>query len=303
LFYVRGNSKGECPASLVNEATCASGILKYKDGFWHDGLELNAPRKTVGGSNIYAYRERANLTKFSKFYRCRGSCTADNNGSVTCQRGAQGVLCGLCSDGYVAGLSGKCDSCEMSASDLGFIGWILTFIAVGLAVVGARGYGRFVRYEALLFDLQDKLTSKFKLLVAFFSIALMIGNVYQVRWPEGYLDFLSSFRIFAFDLFDTLRVGCLVRYDAHSAMYGEWVSSVSVDPDPPYISGHTFTDWFLSLSTLQTQPPGLSAFLLALEAGVIIDLLPTMFPSKCASTAKRSRKFVATQLLITVSVD
>jgi hypothetical protein len=80
----------------------------------------------------------------------------------------------------------------------------------------------------------------------------MIGNVYQVRWPDGYLDFLSSFRIFAFDVFDTLRIGCLVSYDAHSAMYG------------------------------------LSIFLLALEVGVIVDLLPILFPGRCASTAKKS---------------
>jgi hypothetical protein len=43
--------------------------------------------------------------------------------------------------------------------------------------------------------------------------------VYEIRWPQGYLDFLSFFAVFACDLFGTIKLGCIVPYDADSAMY------------------------------------------------------------------------------------
>jgi hypothetical protein len=126
------------------------------------------------------------------------------------------VLCGLCADGFVAGLNYECSPCAASTSD---IGWILLLVAIPILVVICSA-NHFRDCTGLLIDLQDTLTSKFKLTTAFFSVALMVGNVYEVRWPQSYLDFLSFFTVFAFDLLSAFKFGCFMSYDAHSMMYG-----------------------------------------------------------------------------------
>jgi hypothetical protein len=157
--YVRNNKEIRCPESLNGEATCSSGILEYEQGYWHDGLDLSSPLESETGHTVYSFEEGAALGSSSKFYRCRGICAVDKHrGNVTCQSGTRGVLCGLCADGFVAGVNYECSSCEPSASD---IGWSLFLVAI-IAIVFATCYAaRFRDYAAVLAELQDKLTSKF----------------------------------------------------------------------------------------------------------------------------------------------
>ena len=256
--YVRNNKEIRCPESLNGEATCSSGILEYEQGYWHDGLDLSSPLESKTGHTVYSFEEGAALGSSSKFYRCRGICAVDKHrGNVTCQSGTRGVLSGLCADGFVAGVNYGCSSCEPSASD---IGWILFLVAI-IAIVFAICYAaRFRDYAAVLAELQDKLTSKFKLTTAFYSVALMVGNVYEVRWPQAYQDFLSVFSVFAFDLLGTFKFGCFMSYDAHLAMYG------------------------------------ISAVLLALELGTALGLCANQY----GGTARRTtQRLVAIQLLLT----
>ena len=91
----------------------------------------------------------------------------------------------------------------------------------------------------------------------------MVGNVYEVRWPQSYLDFLSFFTVFAFDLLSAFKFGCFMSYDAHSMMYG------------------------------------ISAGLLALELGTVVGL----YISHRGGTAWRTtQRLVAIQLLLTYLV-
>jgi hypothetical protein len=104
------------------------------------------------------------------------------------------VLCGICADGLVAGANHECTPCKASVSDIGWILLLLavtsSFIAVFIAV---SPYAvRFRDYTAIFTKLREKLTSKFKLTTAFYSITLMVGSVYEVRWPQAFLDYLVS---------------------------------------------------------------------------------------------------------------
>jgi hypothetical protein len=94
----------------------------------------------------------------------------------------------------------------------------------------------------------------------------MVGDVYEVRWPQVYLDFLSFFAVFAFDPFGAFGLDCFLQYDAHSAMYG------------------------------------LSAVLLALELGVVAGLVANHYVQQASGRAGYIRKFVAFQLLLTYFV-
>jgi hypothetical protein len=258
-YYVRNNVKHQCPLSLVDEAVCESGILKYKDNFWHDGLDLAQPI-ILNEHTTYAF-SGGTLTSMSKFYRCRGQCSVDeHSGNITCPLGTHGVLCGLCNDGFFPALNGHCEPCQASGSDVVTQGWL--FLILGALAVGISSvllYRRLIKNQSFFLDLFDQLSSKFKLTTAFFSIALMTGSAYEIRWPQGYLDFLSFFAVFAFDLFGTIKLGCIVSYDADSAMY--------------------------ALSTL----------LLTLELGIMVGI----WSSKSSATASFARRLVALELLLT----
>jgi hypothetical protein len=246
---------------MDGEATCSSGVLEYNHGYWHDGLDLSSPLQSDDGNTMYSFKEGDLLNSRSKFYRCRGKCLVDKHlGDVTCQSGAHGVLCGLCAEGFVAGPNYECSPCEPSVRD---IAWIMSLVAVAILVVIYYATRFRVDYAAMLTELQDKLTSKFKLTTAFYSIALMVGNVYEVRWPQVFLDFLSFFSVFAFDLLGTFKLGCFMSYDAHSSMYG------------------------------------ISTVLLALELGTIVGLCVSQRGGKAR---RKTQKLVAFQLLITYLV-
>jgi hypothetical protein len=197
--FVRDNKEFACPVSLVDEARCDNGILEYRDGFWHDLLDLTNPRPPIVNADgskqfVYGFIDGQILIKTSKFYRCRGKCKVGvQDGSITCPRGSRGVLCGLCDDGFFPGSNGDCEKCDVGGSEFVSSGWLLVVLAivtVGAAVLVTQ---YLVKLDDRWSELQDKLTSKFKLTAAFYSITLMIGNVYEVRYPQVYLDFLSFF--------------------------------------------------------------------------------------------------------------
>jgi hypothetical protein len=167
-----------------------SGVLEYDSGYWHDGLDLSSPVES-DTDTTYSFKEGAALNNRSKFYRCRGNCAVEKHrGGVICQSGSRGVLCGICADGLVAGANDECTPCKASVSD---IGWIMLLLAVTTSFIVVSLYAvRFQYYTAILTELQKKLTSKFKLTTAFYSITLMVGSVYEVRWPQAFLDYLVS---------------------------------------------------------------------------------------------------------------
>jgi hypothetical protein len=99
--YVRNNREYACPHSLNGEAECAFGVLEYKSGYWHDGLDTNDPMTVVvdGQERLrYNFKHGSILSSHSRFYVCKGdTCTVEaQTGSVVCSEGNHGVLCGIC---------------------------------------------------------------------------------------------------------------------------------------------------------------------------------------------------------------
>jgi hypothetical protein len=99
--YVRDNQEYECPHSLNGEAECAFGVLEYKSGYWHDGIDTQSPTNVMvdGQERLrYDFKHSAVLSTHSRFYVCKGNtCTVDaHTGSVVCSEGNHGVLCGIC---------------------------------------------------------------------------------------------------------------------------------------------------------------------------------------------------------------
>jgi hypothetical protein len=54
---------------------------------------------------------------------------------------------------------------------------------------------------------------------AFFSIVLLVGDVYEVRWPSEYLDFLDFFFLLEFDLVQLFKFDCLYSYNSDLALF------------------------------------------------------------------------------------
>jgi hypothetical protein len=204
-------------------------LLEYKPGFWHNGLNLTHPKRNATDGRLrYEYEDGAVLNNRSQFYRCRGysqTCDVDRyNGSVTCSDGNYGVLCGACAAGYTVTITGACDKCAADGDDFAQRGWVLLIlVAVLFTFVGvllALAWKTFVKHGDWIRTLAEALTSKLKLVTAFFSIVLLIGGVYNVSFPVEYLNVLGFFSVFEFDLLRILKVPCFVDYDAHAAMYG-----------------------------------------------------------------------------------
>ncbi len=227
--YVRDNQEFSCPFSLGDEAVCSFGILEYKPGFWHDGLNLTHPKKNATDGRLrYEYKDGEVLHNRSKFYRCRGhsaTCTVDRyDGSVTCSEGNYGVLCGVCAVGYTMTITKTCDKCAADGKDFVQRGWVLMILVTLLFIFAGAllmfAWKRFVEHGELPQKMAKDLTSKLKIMTAYFSIVLLIGDVYDVSFPIKYLNVLGFFSIFEFDLLRIFKVPCFVDYDGHTAMYG-----------------------------------------------------------------------------------
>jgi hypothetical protein len=54
---------------------------------------------------------------------------------------------------------------------------------------------------------------------AFFSIVLLVGDVYEVRWPSEYLDFLDFLFLLEFDLVQLFKFDCLYSYNSNLALF------------------------------------------------------------------------------------
>lgn len=128
----------QCPnLGLVKEAECANGILTYKQGYWHDGLEQTAEGKYQHRSVVLGCKEDVRVSQKypctcmaeselsspyscpngttyalrgpdadgeggTRFYTCpcRECCNVDTAiGNVTCLHNTDGLLCAKCKEG------------------------------------------------------------------------------------------------------------------------------------------------------------------------------------------------------------
>jgi hypothetical protein len=249
-FVVKYQRQGEaasrerlpCPKRVnpaVPEVSCGSGLFKFNEGFWHDGLVevaegvyhstlLNGSADTVLSENFYVcpYRGATRLPSACAF--------ADSRyGVLKCQNNTAGILCALCKAAHFHQGTG-CTKCPTS-DDLSNLPWlyiVLGFIAVML-LSWQLGKWYFRRRGTSTCDtVQDaaactSLGASFmtrtrplaKQLVSFYQVIVLIADVYQVQYPSLYLAWLDVFMFVNLDFTYVVRLECIPNYSWHTTMY------------------------------------------------------------------------------------
>ena len=126
---------------------------------------------------------------------------------VNCSKGSEGVLCGLCTEGYVKASTGHCIVCSDPDYD-GLVsrGWLLVIILIAAIATVAFIYNYYSHHRDYLRTIINALSSKLKVTagkllsrsyhlgcmmfvcdLGFFQIVLLIGGIYQVDWPWDFL--------------------------------------------------------------------------------------------------------------------
>eukprot|EP00935_MAST-01C_sp_MAST-1C-sp1_P001103 g1103.t1 len=206
-----------CPPLGVNkEAICENGILRYKSGFWHDGLV----RTELGRGS---YKHVGELNEGSRFYTCpcEHCCQVDERrGDVQCTEGTDGLLCTQCAVGYYLNTEGTCSVC--SAADKKMGGAVVLFLLLGALLLGYRFAPwqrhvppRLLKWVARLSRRVHRLIDEFaviamvKIVTSFYQVLLLIHDIYDVPFPRLYLKFLMKwFGWFDFEFLKFARIEC-----------------------------------------------------------------------------------------------
>jgi hypothetical protein len=249
----------KCPASIQEdtEAKCGHGMFEFRAGYWHDGLDLAVEPNCT--NCVYSHMKTARsgnssssrccwdddkesfepcgvdyndcnyfINEYTQFYMCMGmnrTCRVEpTTGTVSCAPGNWGVLCGKCRKGYVMGTTGECATCSQVDDTIAkhvlllMLGLLLfTVFLSGCFMVWFRATTRYITRVYML--VRDRLISRMKMLIVFYQICLLMGKVFQVPFPVGYLEFLDQFAFLQFNIFNVFRLGCLYEYQFHEVFY------------------------------------------------------------------------------------
>jgi hypothetical protein len=234
-----GMQLAACPPQnpLRPEFECSQGSFTFKDGFWYDGL------KAVAGSNLQF--EAPVPDSKTSFYLCICStcCTTTNasSGGVSCIDGSTGILCGICSPDYYRSLDGKCSEC--TDEDKEFTGGIvilavlfflfLVTLLVDRTKCTEKGVGK------RLLDTWKRTVPVLKLVVTFYQVVCLVGDVYQVSqeqritclpsftplaftrqvpFPEEYLQFLAKLKFVNIQFLTFFRLQCISQFNYHDQL-------------------------------------------------------------------------------------
>jgi hypothetical protein len=214
---------GECPTpGLEPEFTCTDGVLTYEPvGFWRDGLVPHAEAPGVYVASLEYVPSQA-----TQFYACphKEACAVrPADGTVTCMAHSAGLLCALCAEGFTSGGSGGggggggsgCAPCPASILD---VLWP-ALVALALALAAAALWLKRLRphwpafKRRVLRGRDVDLVVPFKIALSFFQVVLLQPDVFDVRLPRLYLDFLQRFQWLALELpFRSLECFAQVSY-------------------------------------------------------------------------------------------
>jgi hypothetical protein len=223
---------GTCVACPARGAACIDGLIALKPGFWFD------PRH---GSlaEFWGKRAQGALSPALGIYQCApGACdwrlsaasagAAVRLGMPACARGRQGLLCGVCSEGFYATDNSDCKACPTGASHAaGAAGFVALLLVIGGAVrVLKRRLGRHLRtkHPRVHASVGKKLPEVLKLLVGMFQILGALATVLSldVPWPGAFRTIVSVSSVLSLD---ALCLSCsglcrtfYARFDLHMAV-------------------------------------------------------------------------------------
>jgi hypothetical protein len=216
-----------CPQiSSVREASCGSGTLQLNDGFWLDGLTPktnSTPEHAADWQLAAGYFPGQN----TKFYRCmcKGCCKASVvPNELNCADGSRGLLCDSCKKDFYKHVDRTCKPCTVGDDSA----WKVALALTVILIVARVGWQRirwtfFQERHRLVFTKMhgvyvNTARTKLKLLIGFFQVIVLIGEVYDVEYPQVYADFLGGLNIFTADIFRWLNLQCVLQYNYHAVL-------------------------------------------------------------------------------------
>jgi hypothetical protein len=196
-------SEVTCPAlnAMQPEAACGSGELVFQNGYFHDGMTTN------DGIN---FGQKVAVHAHTRFYRCRcpECCQVDAvSGDTACANGTHGILCASCKpDHYLDFTSDLCIQCtesDRNATPMLIAGSVVLFCAIASLICQHRQLARFAR---LFNDAKRRVVPKMKLIISFYQIICLFGDVYNIPYPPEYLALLRLLKVFNFEFLTVARV-------------------------------------------------------------------------------------------------
>eukprot|EP00935_MAST-01C_sp_MAST-1C-sp1_P002219 g2219.t1 len=239
-FYLRETANGEkettaCPKLGSNkEATCSKGVLKYNDGYWHDGLERG---EQAGLAVEWHHRKDFILNELHLFYACpcQECCAVDpSSGVLTCERGSDGLLCSQCRENFYRDTKGLCQQCEESDKDASGTSIAVVVVIVMVLIIWRFPYHKtsltrrllqrclFLQRVALELSQRIGLIAMVKIVCSFYQILLLLGDIYEIPYPKLYVDFLFEFNIFTLSfsfMLSFMKLECVRKTGYYEVVY------------------------------------------------------------------------------------
>jgi hypothetical protein len=173
----------------------------------------------------------------TRFYVCpsKSNCAVnETSGAVTCMQNSAGVLCALCTPGYTSGSAAEsgsgCSECPSSVIEVLWPWLLVATLVIAVALVWFKGGGRewWEDFRRRVLNGRDMgLVVLFKLGTGFFQVVLLQPAVYDVRFPQLYLDFLAQFKFLKFGLPFQSFV-CFIPTNYHDRVYSATALSTTI---------------------------------------------------------------------------
>jgi hypothetical protein len=199
--------RGGCLPCPESGTTCINGQIELKQDFWFK------PDSPLYGSltEFWGKREFENISQALGIYRCApGSCKVDaESGLPACAVGRQGLLCGICQDGYYATDISGCERCPEGANSASEAAGLFVFV-VALAAAAWQAKRKIeARHPKLAASMKEKLPEVLKLLTGLFQILGAFATVlYRVPWPGAFRTITSITSMLALDVFSLPSIRC-----------------------------------------------------------------------------------------------
>jgi hypothetical protein len=212
---------GTCHACPERGAACANGQISLKRNFWYDPQRGSL-------TDFWGTREAGAA---ANIYRCApGSCELNaTTGLPACAVGRQGLLCGVCSDGYFATDISGCEPCPAGTDSAAeAVGALLFLAALGAALWRAKRVIE-ARHPKLAAAISEKLPEVMKLLTGLFQILGAFATVlYRVPWPGAFRAITSATSVLALDVFSLPSLRCSSLGSTFYARFNLHLTSVLV---------------------------------------------------------------------------
>ena len=234
---------GACEQCMHDGFKCVRDYPQLKEGFW---MTWNG----TGLSNRSCKREfqsyMYNLETFNNDYdrdtmnftcqlpvpiKCPkpGSCHGgiDSN----CSSGYTGVLCGVCSEGYLSHFN-RCVKCpKIHLVVLKWIGLMVIFIILCFVVSEKSdndylGRKRIQRFDAdATRTMMEIFTSSFKILIGFYQTLIGVMAAYRgINWPKNFIAIASIMKYVEFEILSIPSLRCINPRWSIDAVEEFWLS-------------------------------------------------------------------------------